>query len=56
MTPDTTDDANGRTRADDQSRRYAELAIGNEEFVIYDRENHEAWIQSSTSLDVADLR
>ena len=41
---------------DESARRYAELNIGDEEFVIYDRENHEAWIQSSMALDVAELR
>ncbi|MBX0321521.1 hypothetical protein EGH21_00620 [Halomicroarcula sp. F13] len=41
---------------DDSARRYAELNIGDEEFVIYDRENHQAWIQSTLSLDVDQLR
>ncbi|GAA5432267.1 hypothetical protein Hjap01_01740 [Haloarcula japonica] len=50
-TDNTTDAA-----TDDQERRYAELNIGDEEFVIYDRENHQAWIQSTESLEVADLR
>jgi len=30
--------------------RYAELNIGDEDFVIYDRENHRAWIQSSVAV------
>lgn len=41
---------------DESARRYAELNIGDDEFVIYDRENHDAWIQSSMALDVAELR
>jgi len=40
----------------EQATRYAELTIGDEEFVIYDRENHQAWIQSSTSFSVVDIR
>jgi len=50
-TDDTTD-----AQTDESAKRYAELNIGDDEFVIYDRENHEAWIQSSMSLDVATLR
>jgi hypothetical protein len=53
MSTNATDDT---TDANESAQRYAELNIGDDEFVIYDRENHEAWIQSSTSLDVADLR
>ncbi|WP_424003750.1 DUF7331 family protein [Haloarcula salina] len=41
---------------DEQARQYAELNIGDEEFVIYDRENHQAWIQSTVSLEVSELR
>jgi hypothetical protein len=54
MTPNATDEADGRT-ADDESRRYAELNIGDEEFVIYDRENHQAWIQSTVAMPVEEL-
>ena len=43
-----TDDAAG----DAQERRTAELDIGDDEFVIYDRENHQAWIQSTVSIPV----
>jgi hypothetical protein len=50
-TDDTTD-----APTEQSATRYAELNIGDEEFVIYDRENHQAWIQSSMALDVADLR
>ena len=39
--------------ADD--RRYSELNIG-EAFVVYDRENHQAWIQSTVSRDVETMR
>jgi hypothetical protein len=45
MSTNATDDTNdGAT--DDAEDRYAELTIGDDEFVIYDRENHQAWIQS----------
>ncbi|WP_335999096.1 DUF7331 family protein [Halorientalis halophila] len=44
---DTDDDA-----GEGRHRRYAELDIGEEEFVIYDRENHQAWIQSTVSIPV----
>jgi hypothetical protein len=41
---------------DDETNRYAELTIGDEEFVIYDRENHQAWIQSTVAVTADDLR
>jgi hypothetical protein len=42
------------TTADRKERRYAELNIGEDEFVIYDRENHQAWIQSSVSVSITE--
>jgi len=55
MSTNATDNTTGDT-TDDQERRYAELNIGDEEFVIYDRENHQAWIQSTESLEVDGMR
>lgn len=55
MSTNATDDRTEATR-EDQSRRYAELNIGDDEFVIYDRENHQAWIQSTVALEVDALR
>lgn len=52
MTPNATNNENGRHATDEERRRYAELNIGDEEFVIYDRENHEAWIQSTEAVQV----
>ena len=52
MTPNATDNKNGRHATDEERRRYAELNIGDEEFVIYDRENHQAWIQSTVAVPV----
>jgi hypothetical protein len=56
MTTDTTEDADGMVAGEEESERYAELNIGDEEFVIYDRENHQAWIQSTRTVVVDDLR
>ena len=50
-TDDTTD-----AQSEEPARRYAELNIGDEEFVIYDRENHRAWIQSSVAVTPRDLQ
>lgn len=49
--------ANDETEpADDaDQRRYAALFVGNAECIIYDRENHDAWIQSTVSLPVERL-
>ena len=56
MTTNATDDTDGMVAVDEESDRYAELNIGDEEFVIYDRENHQAWIQSTVAVTVADRR
>ena len=51
MSSNATDNTAGPATDDRQSRRYAELTL-DDEFVIYDRENHQAWIQSSVSIPV----
>jgi hypothetical protein len=55
MTPDAGDDTE-RAGADGGTSRYGELEVGDEEFVIYDRENHRAWLQSSVTVTVEDRR
>jgi hypothetical protein len=55
MSTNATDDVTDAT-TDEQAQRYAELTIGDDEFVIYDRENHQAWIQSTMALDVGTLQ
>ncbi|WP_254274055.1 DUF7331 family protein [Haloarcula marina] len=55
MSTNATDNTSDAT-TDAPERRYAELHIGDDEFVIYDRENHQAWIQSTVALDVDELR
>ena len=50
--PDATDETNARAATSEETRRYAELNIGGEEFVIYDRENHQAWLQSTVAVPV----
>lgn len=52
MTTNATDD----TVADERASRYGELTIGDEEFVIYDRENHQAWLQSDFAVTAVDRR
>ncbi len=54
MSTNATDDGTGASQ--DDSGRYAEITIGDDDFVIYDRENHQAWIQSTLALDVGALR
>ena len=54
MSTNATDDT--ADVAGNETTRYAELSIGDDEFVIYDRENHQAWIQSSKTVPVRDLR
>lgn len=40
----------------DGDGQYAGLRIGAEEFVVYDRENHRAWIQSDAAVHVDERR
>jgi len=56
MTTNTTDDTDAGVVEDDEADRYAELNIGDEEFVIYDRENHQAWLQSSVTVELETRR
>ncbi|MFB6297396.1 MAG: hypothetical protein ABEH56_02630 [Salinirussus sp.] len=56
MTTNAADDTDGRVVSGDRSDRYAELDLGDEEYVIYDRENHQAWIQSTVAVTVDDLQ
>ena len=56
MTTNATDETDDRAADGDQTSRYAELNIGDEEFVIYDRQNHQAWIQSTVVVTADDLR
>jgi hypothetical protein len=56
MTSNTTDDTEARVVDQGEADRYAELNIGGEEFVIYDRENHRAWLQSSVTVEVETRR
>jgi len=56
MTTNPTNKAHDRVADADEDHRYAELNIGDEEFVIYDREDHQAWIQSTVAVGVEDLR
>ncbi|MDG5774815.1 hypothetical protein VB773_15120 [Haloarculaceae archaeon H-GB2-1] len=56
MSTNATDNTETSTVEDAQQRRYAELDLGGDEFVIYDRENHQAWLQSTVAIPVEDLR
>lgn len=56
MSTNAADDTTEPVGEQDESDRYAELNIGDEEFVIYDRENHQAWIQSTVAVTADDIR
>ncbi|WP_302081021.1 DUF7331 family protein [Salinibaculum rarum] len=56
MTTNATDETDDRVTDDGQTNRYAELNISDEEFVIYDRENHQAWIQSTAVITADEHR
>jgi hypothetical protein len=56
MSSNTSDERDESVTDGAQASRYAELNIGDEEFVVYDRENHQAWIQSSVAVVVSDYQ
>lgn len=53
MSTNVRDETDGSGTDDD---RYGQLNIGDEEFVVYDRKNHQAWIQSSVAVTADDIR
>jgi hypothetical protein len=55
MSTNTADDTDAPV-VDNEDTRYAELNIGDEEYVIYDRENHQAWIQSTVAFGLDNRR
>lgn len=54
MSTETRDDTDETVdRQPEQSDgRYGQLELGTNEFVIYDRENHAAWIESSVTVSL----
>jgi len=56
MTVDAADDSDGRVASDETTGRYDRLSLGDDQVVIFDRENYRAWIQSSTTIAPADIR
>ncbi len=56
MSTNATDDTDKATVDQGERERYAELNIGDEEYVVYDRENHQAWIQSTVAVAAEDIR
>ncbi|WP_167879967.1 DUF7331 family protein [Halorhabdus rudnickae] len=54
MSAKPTDDMADRQREQPEDR-YAQLQL-DDEFVIYDRENHTAWVQSSVAVSLEDYR
>jgi hypothetical protein len=55
MSTNATDNTEASTVEAEQPR-YAELHIGEDEHVIYDRDNHQAWIQSTVAIAIDELR
>lgn len=55
MTTQTRDEPTASSD-DTEPARYADIAIGDGESVIYDRENHRAWVQSTVVVSVDELQ
>lgn len=56
MSSNATDNTAGPATDDNQPQRYAELTLDDDAFVIYDRENHQAWLQSTVAVSIEDYR
>lgn len=41
---------------DQECIRYGELSIDDEKHVVYDRQNHRAWVQSTRAVPLDELR
>lgn len=56
--PDPTHDADGSTDESDEERddRHASINLEDGGFIIYDRENPQAWIQANGSSSVLEVR
>lgn len=55
MSVTPTDDAADRRR-EQPAERYAQLILDDEKYIIYDREQHSAWVQSSVVVSPEDYR
>lgn len=53
-TKEFSDDETAATDVDEP--RYAEIHLGGASYVVYDRQNHQAWVQSETTVSLADSR
>ena len=56
MSTNATDETDADATEAEGDQRYAELNIGDEEFVIYDRENHQAWLQSTVAVSADEMQ
>jgi hypothetical protein len=55
MSANATDDTEAETVGTEDDR-YGELNIGDEKFVVYDRKNHQAWVQSTVAVAVEEMQ
>lgn len=55
MTTQTRDDPTESSGAEEHPR-YADISIDDGEIIIFDRENHRRWIQSTVAVSVHELR
>lgn len=56
MSTNATDDSEQDAVDQSERERYAELNIGDEEYVVYDRENHQAWLQSTVAYSADEMQ
>jgi hypothetical protein len=56
MSSHVTDDIDTHADSHPDTNRYSELTISDDEVVVYDRENHQAWLQSTVALSLDELQ
>jgi len=56
MSSHVTDNTDTRADSHADTNRYSELTISEGEVVVYDRQNHQAWLQSTVALSLDELQ
>jgi anti-sigma factor RsiW len=56
MSSHVTDNIDTRADSNADTNRYSELTIGDSEVVVYDRKNHQAWLQSTVAVSLDELQ
>jgi hypothetical protein len=56
MSSHVSDDIETRADSCADTHRYSELTVSDGDIVVYDRENHQAWLQSTVARPLEELQ